>query len=95
MPKFHYWVLFFALGVLIGAGCADSVGDKPAVYAVSSPSLPGGKAGEVYSADLGVQGGVAPHTWRISDGALPKGLVLSASGKITGKPAEGCNPSFT
>jgi hypothetical protein len=83
------------LGVLLSVGCVDQPGQEPVVFQVTTTSLPAGKAGEAYSAELGATGGASPYTWKISEGTLPKGLFLSAAGKITGRPKEGCNPSFT
>ena len=32
------------------------------------------------------KGGVPPYRWEVSDGALPTGLLMAASGKVTGTP---------
>lgn len=40
--------------------------------------------GTPYGASLGAVGGTMPYVWRISSGALPSGLSLSAEGVISG-----------
>jgi Putative Ig domain/Bacterial Ig-like domain (group 3) len=53
--------------------------------AIKTSSLPAGKKGARYLADLAVYGGTGKLTWSLS-GHLPKGLALSQSGTISGKP---------
>jgi hypothetical protein len=54
---------------------------------VSTTTLPNGKRGVAYKAtSLHAAGGTAPYAWKKLT-ALPKGLVLSAKGVISGKPA--------
>ncbi len=53
---------------------------------VGSGSLPSGVLGESYLQTLASEGGVTPHVWSISSGALPAGLSLSSSGRLSGKP---------
>jgi hypothetical protein len=54
---------------------------------VSTTTLPNGKSGVAYKAtSLHAAGGTAPYAWKKLT-ALPKGLVLSAKGVISGKPA--------
>jgi hypothetical protein len=62
----------------------------------SPASLPGAMAGTAYSVTLGVTGGRAPYTWRITDGSLPGGLTLNAtSGVIFGTPTANGTFNFT
>lgn len=49
-------------------------------------SLPAGTTGTPYSQTLTANGGITPHTFALSDGALPGGLSLSAGGALTGTP---------
>ncbi len=44
--------------------------------------------GEAYRKELTAVFGVQPYSWKLSGGGLPKGLALSADGKITGQPTE-------
>jgi len=48
---------------------------------ITSPVL-----NQPYTFQLVQEGGVAPITWAVSSGTLPLGLVLSASGVISGTP---------
>ena len=41
------------------------------------------------------ENGAAPYAWKISDGTLPPGLFLSASGTISGTPTKGGDLSLT
>jgi len=55
--------------------------------AIIPGSLPSGKIGAVYAADLTAVGGVAPYAFDVVLGALPEGLVLdSPTGTISGTP---------
>ena len=59
-------------------------------------SLPGGSAGNAYSATLAAAAGVTPYTWAVSSGTLPAGLTLNSStGVISGTPAGSGTSSFT
>lgn len=67
------------------AACAPLV--ACASITVTPAILPGGTIGVAYSADVNATGGTPPHTFAISSGALPTGLVLNpASGAISGVP---------
>ena len=50
---------------------------------LTTVALPSAERGVAYAATLVASAGVAPYTWTAS--GLPAGMVLSASGKITGK----------
>jgi hypothetical protein len=39
-----------------------------------------------FTAELRADGGVAPYTWRLADGALPRGVHLLANGRLYGRP---------
>jgi uncharacterized protein (TIGR03437 family) len=61
---------------------------------VTAMSLPGGIAGQSYSAALVATGGVAPISWSLASGALPAGLFLNAAtGVISGTPANNAQGS--
>jgi hypothetical protein len=63
---------------------------------VTTTSLPSGHVGDAYSTDLAADGGLAPYTWTLVNGALPQGLSLSSSGTISGTPtAATSSNSFT
>jgi hypothetical protein len=60
-----------------------------ALPSITTAYLNQGKAGNSYTQNLAATNGVAPYTWSIEAGTLPKGLTLnSAKGTITGKPTE-------
>jgi Putative Ig domain len=56
--------------------------------AVQTSSLPTAFVRREYRFQLQAEGGVAPVKWEISTGALPRGLVLSADGILSGVPGE-------
>jgi hypothetical protein len=59
------------------------------------PQLPAGATGSTYSQTLSATGGTAPYTWVVTKGALPKGLTLSTTGGINGKPTVNGASTFT
>ena len=59
---------------------------SPQSLVVTTASLPGGKVGTAYSANLAATGGTAPYKWSLIGGTLPQNLSLSSSGSITGTP---------
>jgi hypothetical protein len=57
----------------------------PSMMAIPPAELPDASKGDPYSSTIEQNGGVAPITWTISDGALPASLTLNAStGEISG-----------
>jgi hypothetical protein len=67
-----------------------------AAPAITTPSLPPGTVGIIYSQILVVTGGTPPYTWSVSVGTLPAGLALnSATGQIGGTPTTAGTSSFT
>jgi subtilisin family serine protease len=63
---------------------------------ITTESLPGGKVGESYSAQVTAAGGSPPYTWSRTSGSLPNGLSLSTStGTISGTPSAPGTFSFT
>ena len=71
-----------------GASAARSyaVTIAPAALAIANASLPNGTVGAAYSAQLTASGGTAPYTWSVT--GLPPGVDASASGAISGTPAQ-------
>lgn len=85
--------------VVIATSVADPTKLASALVTVNVPSaptklgietnlLPSATAASPYSAALEASGGQAPYSWSVTSGALPAGLTLSASGVITGTPAQ-------
>ncbi|MGA3187430.1 MAG: putative Ig domain-containing protein [Bryobacteraceae bacterium] len=63
-----------------------------------NPATGPSSVGSFYSAGCTASGGVAPYTWSISSGILPKGLVLSPSGAsatVSGTPASAGAYTYT
>lgn len=66
------------------------------VITVNPATLPNGTVGTAYNQTVSASGGTAPHTFSISSGALPTGLVLNpATGAITGAPTTAATFTFT
>lgn len=65
------------------------------VIAVSSATLHSGTVGASYSQTITASGGTAPYSYRVTAGALPTGLSLSAGGILGGTPAASGSFSFT
>jgi len=85
---------------------SDSAGDAPATsqFAIAitsgltiatAPALPAVTVGAAYAVTLAASGGVAPFNWSITAGALPAGLNLDATGKISGTPTAAGSFTFT
>lgn len=53
---------------------------------ITTTALPDGKVGTGYSATLTRSGGIGAVTWKVSGGALPAGMTLSAAGHLGGTP---------
>ena len=64
-------------------------------FVICSTNLPVGSRGKVYSDQIVAQGGSTPYLWGISAGQLPPGLLLSATGTITGTPTARGDFAFT
>ena len=68
--------------------------DSDSAVPITTASLPSGKSGESYYAEL--HSTVSGVTWTISDGRLPNGLTLNAlNGLISGIPYESGTFTFT
>lgn len=53
-----------------------------------------GRVGSAYIAVFAASGGTGPYTFALASGALPSGLSLSSSGRITGAPTVGGSFSY-
>jgi hypothetical protein len=62
--------------------------------AITTATLPGGKAGTTYNQTLTASGGTPPYAFAVSAGALPPGLTLAGAG-ISGTPTTPGTYSFT
>ncbi len=57
--------------------------------------LPVATGGQAYRVQLSVQGGAAPYAFSVGAGTLPPGLVLSASGEVSGVPTAAGSYEFS
>ena len=90
-----------SVGSLVGVNCASSVNcvaaglgtnlggaivTLSAPPTVASTNLTQGTIGVHYSASLQATGGLAPYTWNLVSGSLPRGLRLAPDGTVSGLP---------
>lgn len=62
---------------------------------ITTASLPQAVVGVAYNAGVQANGGAAPYGFQITNGSLPPGLTLAATGGITGIPTSSGNFTFT
>jgi hypothetical protein len=74
---------------LVQLGVAPKPAAPPArrLLAIASRALPTGHAGRPYSVLLRATGGTTPYRWARAGGALPPGLRLASTGRVSGVPA--------
>lgn len=53
------------------------------VLKVETPQMPTTSIGHIYDEQIVVSGGKAPYSFRLTNGNLPKGMVLTTSGRLT------------
>jgi hypothetical protein len=81
-------LLLLFLPLLVGVANSQQGTGAGGELAVQTRSLPNGFVRREYRRPLLAEGGVTPLKWEISTGALPRGLVLSADGLLSGVPGE-------
>jgi hypothetical protein len=81
--------------ISVGAGGRTIEADFLQNLAILATILPGGQVGVAYNQTLAASGGTSPYSWSISQGSLPPGLTMSASGVISGQPTKANIYSFT
>ena len=67
----------------------------PPSISTTNPLLTPGVVGQAYSTTLQATSGIAPYTWSVASGSLPDGLLLGASGVISGTPTAATTSTFT
>jgi putative Ig domain-containing protein len=67
----------------------------PLTISTANGALPGGIQGLVYNFSLQGNGGIGTLTWTLTSGQLPPGLMLNATGSISGTPTATGIYSFT
>lgn len=65
------------------------------IITVLPATLPAGSLGAPYTQALSASGGAAPYTFSVSSGSLPPGLILGATGQISGIPTSPGSFTFT
>ncbi len=73
------------LGLLLISNFASA--QSPPPLAIVEPSLPTFDAGLEFRFPLHATGGVPPYHWSVTAGDLPEGIILTADGLLTGRPA--------
>jgi hypothetical protein len=69
---------------------------QPSSLNITTPaSLPQVRAGQAYYQALIASGGSSPYKWTLVAGALPVGLNLDPTGRITGTPTAATTSTFT
>lgn len=72
---------------MVKLGIVVAAGPKRTALRVAAAPVRRGTAGKPYAAQLVAKGGKAPYRWTRASGAVPRGLRLTASGRLTGTPA--------
>ena len=68
---------------------------RPARPVIGPQSLPAAQLDEQYTGQLTVRGPSPPYTLRVTNGALPVGLTVSPTGRLSGMPSEPGKCAFT
>ncbi|MEO5325358.1 Ig-like domain-containing protein [Mesorhizobium sp. CC13] len=74
---------------------SNSYATNPPTISLAPATLPNPTLGVAYSQMLTATGGTTPHTFAISDNALPNGLALSPAGNVSGTPTVTGTFNFT
>jgi Putative Ig domain len=93
------WAAAGLVLAMLSAPLASQVAPQPAApgapLSVNTAILPKAFVRQPYQFQLRAEGGFSPFQWRISRGALPKGVALHDDGLLTGTPEEGGTFPFT
>src|SRR6185503_8595081 len=90
MPtKAGVWTLGVQAGDSRGAAPVQAltITIAPPRLTISAMTLPNGRVGAMFSEMLNASGGTPPYTWTLNSGALPAGMLINASGTISGVPS--------
>lgn len=86
MKRTVVWLVIALLVVMSFPIYGDSGWTKPVIQL--KRTLPDARLGQEYNYQLSVDGGVAPYTWEVYEGAFPEGLSVDEAGVISGTPTE-------
>jgi Putative Ig domain len=81
--------------VFCALGHAQQAAATGEPLAVRTTNLPKAYVRQTYEIHLMATGGITPHRWELSEGALPSGISLHPDGLLTGTPAEAGEFRFT
>ena len=62
---------------------------------ITTTELPDASIATAYSTTFAASGGHTPYSWKVTQGSLPAGLTLAASGKLAGTPTALGTSKFT
>jgi hypothetical protein len=68
---------------------------SPPLLQITTPSLGGGTAGQIYSAVIAAGGGSGGYSFGVISGSLPSGVQLALGGQLYGTPTSPGTYSFT
>ena len=78
------------------SGSAVDIGSVEAdTFTFTPATLPAATLNTVYSQQITVTGGIAPHTFTLNSGTLPTGITLSSGGLLSGTTAQAGDFNFT
>jgi hypothetical protein len=72
--------------LVVGLSNTPSTTPNDGAIRIEPTSLPTATLSEPYSASLVASGSAPPYSWTVASGQLPKGLSMSRSGSLRGKP---------
>src|SRR5690606_35950291 len=89
-----YQVRCIAIGSCVGASDAASLTIKDLMPRLTADTLIAVESIS-YKEQFDIAGGTAPYTFKLIDGGLPAGLILTVDGEIKGAPLKGTAGTYT
>jgi alpha-tubulin suppressor-like RCC1 family protein len=74
---------------------ATTIAVAPSLMSLSPTGIPAASKNVKYTTTLTASGGIAPYKFKLTSGALPAGIKLSANGRLAGKPTSAGASTFT
>ncbi len=69
-----------------GEVCGEAGTCAAPPLSITTDALPTALVGQAYSVQLAAQGGLPPYTWKLDQGLLPDGILVSSDGELKGAP---------
>lgn len=69
---------------LLLSGCSAMT--PPQALHVTTTEVPVAQVNKPYATQLQAIGGAAPYRWRVANGDLPPGIIMTSSGQLSGQP---------